>query len=1144
MQAIRSESSAAGSRRRSPLVRVLSFGAALVLFAVSSFIAFRQEPRLDAYLRPSPLAAEWWWHPIERNAPRRLPLVWGNLNDVFALRGKDAGKVWVVGEGGLVLHSDDYGRHWTRQLLVRPAAPAAGRAAAWLRRLAPSDPLAALTLLAMVPSRGPTKGPPVPQDSANAPPRPPPQQQAPLPAPAPRLPLAELARSTLWSVQFVDDRYGWVAGDGGALFATMNGGESWERRDAAVPFVLDLMEVTFTDRRRGLLVGRSGVFLETADGGRTWANSIIDRSVVRGFKAGWRQMAAAANQEPPETLSRRLRMFASVPFQNATRGAVDNDVVGDRAWALAADGALNRTGDGTIWVRSRVAAPSPLAAIRFADPEHGWIAGGDGTLLATEDGGGTWFRQSRNAPALGIDSAANAAVMRREQGRFGPYSIWPAPWYGLSLLLVALLLTPALKTPPPYVDPSPSVASLLISDRPIERGEADVFDFNAVALGLSRFLRNEKTEPPLTIAVTGEWGSGKSSLMNLLRGDLRRYGFRPVWFNAWHHQKEDNLLASLLEAVRAQAIPAVWRPEGMTYRLRLLGIRWLRYWPVVALLLLAFSVSAGYLRSDPRRVDQAQGLVDSWGDRIGRVSEVLAGHSAAAPAKSSPVSPSAPAPSSAPPSGIQPPPAPAGQHVPVAGLLLSALGLAVSIWKGAKGFGVDPASLLAHDSGRIRDLQALTGFRQRFAAEFGDVTRALNPRTMLILIDDLDRCRPENVIEVLEAVNFLVSSGDCFVVLGMARERVVRCVGLSFKDVADELLDSPAAVGAPEAAAPEAGAPEAETPKSPPITAADLARQRRLEFGQQYLEKLINIEVPVPVPTDVQSRRLLAAGEAAEETPEARRRRRRHEVWTWARRLLPVAGFAALLAAGFYYGLTRPPEPRPPVAAPPAPQAGAPSTLPSAPAGLPAPASRQLPEPSLGERPHWTHWPLAILAILLVGLGAWRLSIPPDVVIRDSQEFELALATWHPLLFAWRNTPRSIKRYLNRVRYLAMLQRAPVREPALSRRLIDSLARRWQRWRKRPEPAAASPVPLSPLAPDTERPFIPEDFLVALSAIDCCRPELLRSRSGLDAFLGSGLHEESLPEAIGKLAADPAWNGRLESFRCRYLEMASGIHAS
>lgn len=168
-------------------------------------------------------------------------------------------------------------------------------------------------------------------------------------------------------------------------------------------------------------------------------------------------------------------------------------------------------------------------------------------------------------------------------------------------------------------------------------------------------------------------------------------------------------------------------------------------------------------------------------------------------------------------------------------------GFAVAIWKGAKGFGVDPASLLARTAARSRvsDLKALTGFRERFAAEFRDVTTALKPRTMLILIDDLDRCKPERVLEVLEAINFLVSPGDCFVVLGMARERVVRCVGLGFKDVAEALLDP-----SPEEAA-------AGTKRR------DKAREKQREFAQQYLEKLINIEIPVPTPTSEQSRQLL-----------------------------------------------------------------------------------------------------------------------------------------------------------------------------------------------------------------------------------------------------------------------------------------------
>jgi photosystem II stability/assembly factor-like uncharacterized protein len=1106
-------SGSGSGRHRSPFARVVWFGAALALFAASSFVAFRQEPRPDAFRRPSPLAADWWLHPIERNAPRRLPLVWGNLNDVFALRG--TGKVWAVGEGGLVLHSDDYGRHWTRQYLVPPDAPAAApkpAAAGWLRELTPNDPLAAITLLAMVPSPGPVKGPQSVDQGANAPPPTPPRQPPPT--------LGEVAKSTLWSVQFVDESYGWVAGANSALFATRDGGERWERQDSGAGSAT-LLALIMSDRVHGRLIGDDGIERETGDG-HTWKISLYP--TLTGDPTALREKRVY--RSIPRDPANRARFYGAVARLAPLRKQfIDCDLLDDRLWGIGALGLARSIDGGTTWVRSAVDGAPKLRAVSFADLRHGWMAGGDGILLASDDGGATWFRQSRPVPALGADAAANTAAVARELARYGEYSIWPAPLYCLSLLFVALLLVPALKTPPAEVDPRPSVAGLLVSDRPIEAGEADVFDFNAVALGLSRFLRNEKTEPPLTIAITGEWGSGKSSLMNLLRGDLRRYGFRPVWFNAWHHQKEDNLLASLLETVRAQAIPAAWRPEGMIYRGRLLLIRWARYWPAVALLLLAFSVSAGYIRSDPRRVDEAQRLVDSWSTKVGSVFSALAGNASASKA-GEPAT--AGAKSAAGAAGA----APAGEHVPVAGLLLSALGLAVSIWKGVKGFGVDPASLLARDSGRIKDLQALTGFRQRFAAEFRDVTRALNPRTMLILIDDLDRCRPENVLEVLEAVNFLVSSGDCFVVLGMARDRVLRCVGLSFKDVADELLDP---VAAPSAAPASPGAP---APPAAATAAADLARQRRLDFGQQYLEKLINIEVPVPVPTDEQSRRLLAASEPQEETPEARRRRRRQEIWTWTRKLAPFAGFALLLAAGFYYGLTRPPEPYAPVAASPVSQPAASPGGTSVHAAAAPAAARQVPEPTLGDPVSWRHRPLAALALLLVGLGVWRLSIPPDVVIRDSREFEQALATWHPLLFSWHNTPRSIKRYLNRVRYLAMLQRPAAPEPTLGRRLLDSLARRWQRLRKRPEPAAA----LS--AAKGERLIIPEDFLVALSAIDCCHPELLRDRRRLGDFFHSGLHDESLSESICTLAADPEWAGTLESFLGRYLEMASGIHVS
>jgi len=644
---------------------------------------------------------------------------------------------------------------------------------------------------------------------------------------------------------------------------------------------------------------------------------------------------------------------------------------------------------------------------------------------------------------------------------------------------------------------SESAADLLVSDNPINNAAADVFDFSAVALGLSRFLRNEKTMPPLTIAVTGEWGSGKSSLMNLLRADLERFGFRPVWFNAWHHQKEENLLASLLETVRSRAIPPWWRPEGVFFRCKLLKIRWLRFWPVVTLILIAFAFSLGYLQTHPGQMDAAWKLAENLPSWVADPVKWLTGESQKMSAGKEEAG-----------------------HVPWIAFLLSSTGLLVSLWKGLKGFGVNPASLLAKDSGsaRVKDLENLTGFRYRFAAEFKDITEALNPRTLLILIDDLDRCRPEMVLEVLESVNFLVSSGDCFIVMGMARERVVRCVGLSFKDVASELL-----VTTP-------------SPADQGLSAEEIARRQRIEFAQQYLEKLINIEVPVPSPTDEQSRRLMLDAGNPEEVPrESRARVLGRQAWSWTRRLLPFAAVVGLLFLGYWIGalvsVGKPAIQTPPVVQPaPAPiqssvsSSGATSS-PVSPFSKPIHTEPAQMKPGVDAR--LPLYPVILLLIVLVGLGIWRLSIPPGVVLHDSPDFETALRTWHPLVFSYRNTPRSIKRFLNRVRYLAMLQRKQGAEPARWASFLSWLLRRPVGVPKLTEGGSALPAP------------IPEEVLVALAAIDHCHPEWLRDGSFFRAPQDT-LSDQEIPDEVRTALL----HTELAPYRESYFRMSRGVHMS
>ena len=84
--------------------------AAFGVAASATGIMRSQEPRANP-LQP-PTLAEWFFKPHQRNAFLQMPAIGANLNAVFALPGTDL--VWVAGDGGLLLRSEDGGRTWER----------------------------------------------------------------------------------------------------------------------------------------------------------------------------------------------------------------------------------------------------------------------------------------------------------------------------------------------------------------------------------------------------------------------------------------------------------------------------------------------------------------------------------------------------------------------------------------------------------------------------------------------------------------------------------------------------------------------------------------------------------------------------------------------------------------------------------------------------------------------------------------------------------------------------------------------------------------------------------------------------------------------------------------------------------------------
>ncbi len=724
-------------------------------------------------------------------------------------------------------------------------------------------------------------------------------------------------------------------------------------------------------------------------------------------------------------------------------------------------------------------ASATFRALAFLDATTLFVVGGDGLILVSErlTPDAATFRQLRLSPGETLtairfdgDKAAWVAGERQRQ----PFAIWPfsgltgnAP---VTETFVLYAQHPLVETwrelksfPAPWTFAAAPVVFLMLgyagvafargvaverrgiedapsSDSPIGWRDRDVLRLKPIALAMSRFIRNVDTKPPLTIAVTGGWGTGKSSLMNLLREDLRRYGARPVWFNAWHHREEVSLLAALLEAVRSTVVPHWYTWSGMVFRMRLLALR-LRG-PLQSalaagvLLLIALAVANMGLQGR---------LGSALTDLVFNVPQTQSAGGAAGPAPAE----KAASPQAGEKTAGAADTAGAAQETaekatadvahwlekPLAWLGLdpktgigAIVAFAALLFVRSKliAFPVEPAKLLSQLRNRasVTDYRDKLSFRSQFASAFSDVCRTArtsrNPG-IIIIIDDLDRCPPDAVLAVLEAVNYLVSAGSCFVVLGIDRKQIEHAVGLGFKDIVDGLPDRE--LGGAMLPAADATDPAVRT----------VARRRA--FARRYLEKLINIETAVP-PLQPDAAVSMLVEEGPEPDADPRWLAPFKTTASFFLDFCRTAAFAALIGGGAALLLQ-------PFATPELGGAAVPSTISrpgSATVAAPTPTNGGTGQPDLApapaekpfrfqpaewqaERelmPRWAWWAgdvllvIFLLLFLLVDLARRRMDIE-----KDSSAFADTLRKVTPSVHAVNPTPRAVKLFENRMRYLA-----------------------------------------------------------------------------------------------------------------------------
>ena len=492
-------------------------------------------------------------------------------------------------------------------------------------------------------------------------------------------------------------------------------------------------------------------------------------------------------------------------------------------------------------------------------------------------------------------------------------------------------------------DPDLGIADRFISDRPIDRPQSPA---DHLVNGVGIFLRDHRINPPITIAVTGRWGTGKTSFLHMVKEQLERFDVPVVLLNAFQHETEDDRLAALLETINDTVIPSWWRPRGVTFHGRLLWIRLSRSPTMMTTLAALVVFFIGFTIGFPSL----------------QITELIA------------------------------------ELMITVQLQVISLGDILSnLWRGlidnAPVIAIVVTIVLALRKGRAlsgevgsAEVREKAGFRRRFIQDFKDIVKALRGKRVVVLVDDIDRCRPSHAIDVLLSVEFLKSAGNCFVILSMDRAGLERSISIHYQNLVEQLE-------------------EQQEPRE----------ATKSDFARRYLEKLVNVEVALPTPDEVYWNDYLTLISTQEFDKGGYRERVIRQVKAIAeaskKPLLWTVG--ALLVMGIGYGV------------------GMKANMVTL-----ADGSRASWDDSLLVLSMW----LTVFAVL-AGWLAYGFILERGVkIIHESPSWLDAINIWQGLIFRDDCSPGTLKRILNKINLFAAILRAEAREFKLPEPTLIALA--------------------------------------------------------------------------------------------------------
>ncbi|TRU45772.1 MAG: serine/threonine-protein kinase pkn1 [Microcystis aeruginosa Ma_QC_Ca_00000000_S207] len=353
-------------------------------------------------------------------------------------------------------------------------------------------------------------------------------------------------------------------------------------------------------------------------------------------------------------------------------------------------------------------------------------------------------------------------------------------------------------------DSPESIRNTSVSDQATNN---DALGFEPYVIAIAEFLLHEQTQPPLTLSVEGEWGSGKSSFMKMLEEYLRKKGGRTVWFNAWRHDKAESVWAAFaLSFIKQISTPKNWRdlPRVILghFKLQLLRfnlekglfelIKALIIFVICASIAIPF-ILIGY---GVEGINELIRAITSQ-DVFSKINSVFK-------------------------------------------LLFTAVGFTLSgagIFAGIKSLSRNFQRLLQNPKNNLikyieaPDYKKQSAFVEEFHEDFAKIVDAyIGNDRVYVFIDDLDRCEHPKSADLMQAINLMIADDPSVVfILGMDREKVAASLAVKYENILKYL--------------------PSETTEIDPDILARRSSNKGLAYGYTFIEKFVQLPFLVPQPS-------------------------------------------------------------------------------------------------------------------------------------------------------------------------------------------------------------------------------------------------------------------------------------------------------